>query len=127
MTCDDARRAFASGASDEVWRHVHSCDACVDALIVDTLQTPAEVSLPADFAARISTTLPPGIKAPRSMGAVVSATIALLLLASAAGTAVIWPADILRTLGVLQCSLLAALMGIELAGLVLWLGRGTRV
>jgi hypothetical protein len=100
---------------------------CVDAVVVDTIETPLEIPVPANFSARTIAAMPAEITRPDWSRSDVAVAIAVLLVLVAAATAVVRPEDILKRMDAFECSVLAVLMGIELAGVVLWLGRGTRV
>ena len=123
MNCEDARRALVKSTTDEDARHhLLGCEACVDSIVVDALEAAPEITVPAEFAARASAAMPPPVRASHWPRIGVLAAVASLLIVVVAATIAL-----AGRLGTPQIALLATLIGFELAGLVLWLARPTRV
>ena len=122
MNCEDARRALVKSTDEDARHHLRSCETCVDAVVLDALETGPEIAVPAEFAARASAAMPPPVRASHWPRIGVLAAVASLLIVVVAATIAL-----AGRLGTPQIALLATLIGFELAGLVLWLGRATRV
>lgn len=127
MACDDARRALRTGANDEALDHLRSCDACQETFVTDTLRMPLDVSVPADFAAGVMVSLPARIEPTHGGRIWLALVAAVVLVAGAAGAAIMRPDDLLQRFGVRELAFFSILTGVELAGLILWIGRGNRI
>ena len=100
--------------------HMDACEACMDALLTAALEEKPDVTIPADFAARVTANLPacPVQQAvprrPRHWGlAAAAATVTVLLVVCFAG-----PASANSWVSIAFVMLVA----MEIAGLALWLG-----
>lgn len=127
MNCEDARRALVKSTDEDARHHLRGCEACVDAVVLDALGAAPEIAVPAEFAARTSAIMPAPVRAPQWSHPGVPAAVALLLVVVAATIGLAGPERIVGRLDTLQSASLAILIGFELAALVLWLGRATRV
>ncbi|MBV8631334.1 MAG: hypothetical protein JOZ83_10445 [Silvibacterium sp.] len=99
--------------------HVAKCDACMDAWLTAALDEKPEVTIPADFAARLAAIASPQQKqrvqtTPRPWGLFTAVVMVAVLLT-------VWfsgPASMNSWVGLLFVMLVSS----ELAGLALWLG-----
>lgn len=123
MNCDEVRRKLSEHADAEALRHVRDCESCADAIVVDALTQRPKPVASAGFAARIQSELPSSPRAQSWPRAGVSAAIGLLVLIAIA----VMITGSLTIHNRLLFGWLVILLGVELAALMLWLGRATRM
>ena len=128
VNCEALRRALRDdgtlhggrGLTNEQLAHLEGCDECMDAWLTLALEEKPEVSIPADFAARVAASLPPrrerrvAMTAQRHWGvrsAIAVSLVVLMVCFAGAKPANSW-------VGLVFLILVAT----EIAGLALWLG-----
>ena len=122
MNCEALERALHEGRklTNEQLAHVENCDECMDVWLTLALEAKPEVAVPADFAARVASSMPARrekrevLRVPRHWGLI--SAMAVITVLMAAGFVGSPPAN--TWVGVVFVSVVAT----EIAGLALWLG-----
>lgn len=122
MNCEALERALHEGrklTASEL-AHVENCDQCMDVWLTMALEVKPEVAVPADFAARVASSVPhrqekhASVRMSRHWGLITAMGVITVLMA--VGFAGSPPAN--TWVGLVFVSVVAT----EIAGLALWLG-----
>jgi hypothetical protein len=126
MSCEAARSAFArlesAGKEDEPWGHLETCDDCMDAWLVFSLEQEPQVSIPESFPHTVASAYRPRISTQTHRYTLWTSFLALsavvlLVLSIVSGRQ--WP-DV-------SFQILLTILTLEASALVLWLGRTSLV
>lgn len=130
VSCNEVRQALEKKRALTAWEsaHMESCEACLeawlDATVTQALDAKPEVSVPADFAARIAMNLPEKRSAAHRSQEITPhwglLTSIVLVAVGMVTMAVADPVNVHSWTGVIFVTLVVT----EIAGIALWLGTG---